>query len=396
MHIRDIQSVSERRNLLSQEVGIDMNAIAFGISDEKEASQKHNEGMIGYTPVPLGIAGPVFVNAILRTRKTEIREQKTVYIPLATTEGALVASINRGCKAIRESGGVEAEASIIGATRSPIYRTKSANDAIKLAILLEQQKDALGIVTKTTSSHSDLIRIKAVPVGTDVYCQLYFDVGDAMGLNMATIAANEISLYIETHFACKTIAIAGNFDADKKPAAIHAREGRGRRVVARVAIPHEVMQSVLKVTPEKFIDVLEAKVVVGSRLAESLGSNAQAANIFAAIAIATGQDPAHTVEASFTQVHAKQRVGSQETVITAHMPSLMVGTVGGGTGLAAQRSALRLMGIAGGDNGHNGLRLASYVGTAILAGELSLIASLAEGTLASSHARLARGKGARG
>jgi hydroxymethylglutaryl-CoA reductase (NADPH) len=352
--------------------------------------------MIGYTPVPLGIAGPVFVNAILRTRKTEIREQNTVYIPLATTEGALVASVNRGCKAIRESGGVAVEASIIGATRSPIYRTKSVKDAIKLAILLEQQKEALGVVTKTTSSHSDLIRIKAVPVGTDVYCQLYFDVGDAMGLNMATIAAHEISLFIETHFGCKTIAIAGNFDADKKPSAMHAREGRGRSVEAKLTMRNEVMQRVLKISPDKFIEVMEAKIIVGSRLADSLGSNAQAANIFAAIAIATGQDPAHTVEASFTQIHAKHRVGSEETVITAHMPSLMVGTVGGGTGLAAQNSALRLMGIAGGENGLNGLRLASYVGAAILAGELSLIASLAEGTLASSHARLARGKGAGG
>ncbi|MCR4263776.1 MAG: hypothetical protein NUV98_03610 [Candidatus Roizmanbacteria bacterium] len=182
------------------------------------------------------------------------------------------------------------------------------------------------------------------------------------------------------------MAIAGNFDIDKKPAVLNSISGRGKRVWAEVLFPKNIVSSVLKTTPDKIEKVWKAKCMIGSALSGSIGFNAQYANIVAAIFIATGQDPAHVVEGSngITTVEIQK---NGDLYCSVYLPSLMVGTVGGGTGLATQKEALSIMGVSG--NG-KAQEFAEIIAGTVLAGEISLLASLAEGSLARAHETLAR------
>ena len=152
----------------------------------------------------------------------------------------------------------------------------------------------------------------------------------------------------------------------------------------------KVLREVLKTTAKKFFDVWQAKCVTGSILSGSLGLNAQFANVVAAIFLATGQDPAHVTEGSLGITNAE--VMGENLYVSVYLPDLMLGTVGGGTGLATQAEALSILGIKGGNGGKNSEKLAQIVGGTVLAGEISLLASLSEGTLVKAHRKLGRGE----
>ena len=238
-------------------------------------------------------------------------------------------------------------------------------------------------------------------VGKYRYVRFVFDTQDAMGMNMATIATQKLVAFIETNTQAKCLSVAGNYDVDKKPSWLNLIEGRGIKVWAEVVIPESVVKAVLKVTPQIFYEAWLAKCMYGSILSGSLGFNAQFANIVAAVFLATGQDLGHVGEGSLgvttTEVISSQfTVGSgqkkNDLYVSVYLPDLMVGTVGGGTGLPTQQEALNLLGVAGGDRGSNSKRLAEIIAAAVLAGEISLLASEAEGTLAKAHQKLGRGK----
>jgi hydroxymethylglutaryl-CoA reductase (NADPH) len=186
------------------------------------------------------------------------------------------------------------------------------------------------------------------------------------------------------------VSLSSNYCVDKKPAWINVIEGRGFRVWAEVTLTKGVLQGVLKTTAKNMYDVWVSKCMIGSAVAGSMAFNAQFANIVAAIFLATGQDIAHVVEGSLGITTAE--ITGEDLYMSVSLPDLMVGTVGGGTGLPTQKEALAVLGIAGGDSGNNSKKFAEIIAAAVLAGEISLLASLSEGSLARSHARLARGK----
>jgi hydroxymethylglutaryl-CoA reductase (NADPH) len=204
-----------------------------------------------------------------------------------------------------------------------------------------------------------------------------------MGMNMVTIATQALCEFIEQETGFTCVTVAGNFDIDKKPAWLNFIEGRGIKVWAEAILSPEIIKDVLKTTPQKIFDVWYGKCVLGSIMSGSMGFNAHFANIIAAIFIATGQDPAHIVEGSIGVTTTKV-LPDGNLYVSVYLPDLMIGTIGGGTKLKTQKEALAIIGAK------NVLEFGEVIGAAVLAGEISLLASLAERTLAGAHKKLGR------
>ncbi len=372
MNIRSHSTVKDRREALERELSVELKNIGECTVDESVASTRNCENMIGAAQIPMGIAGPLLLN------KTEY------YIPLATTEGALVASINRGCKAITTSEGAWVDSYKIGATRGPVFKVQSLSQSKELFSFVNNHEDELRSVASETSSHLTLTKTIMTGVGKYMYLRFSFDTQDAMGMNMVTIAADQLSKYIAERTGIPLIAVAGNIDADKKPAWSHAIQHRGIEAWAECTLSVDVLKNILKTTAKKVYEVWLSKCMIGSALSGSIGFNAQMANVLSAMFIATGQDPAHVVEASVGMTTAEV-VNTDDLYMSVFMPDLMIGTVGGGTGLGTQKEALSILGVK------TSQKLAEVIAGSVLAGEISLLASLSVGTLAQSHQRLGRG-----
>lgn len=373
--LSEFKTVADRRNYIARQTNTLLDAIGKTLSTE-DANNAHCENMIGAVAIPLGIAGPIAL-------KTEEEVNKNYYLPLATTEGALVASVNRGCKAITQSGGASVYIKKVGTTRGPVFETRSLQESMKVKAWLVEHEQQVAQIAQKTSNHLTYLKMDIHIVGTLIYLRLYFDTDDAMGMNMVTIATKAVCDFIvqNTNATCKSVA--GNMDIDKKPAWINSINGRGRSVWADVIVGAATVSQVLKTTPEKIHEVWLAKCMVGSALAGSLGYNCHFANIVAAFFAATGQDLAHTVEGSIG-ITTTKLVDNGALYISIFAPDIMVGVVGGGTGLSTQKQARELIGAKKPDE------LTEALAAAILAGELSLLASLAEGSLTNAHMQLGR------
>ncbi|GBF09541.1 3-hydroxy-3-methylglutaryl-coenzyme A reductase [Aeropyrum pernix] len=374
-----------RRLYLERLTGASLSSVASTILDFQELYGRNIENPIGAVQVPVGIAGPLRINGDYA--------RGDFYIPLATTEGALVASVNRGAKAITLSGGARAKVIKDGMTRAPLLWTPSVYEAHRLAMWVEDRIEDLRSVVAGVTRHGRLQHIYPYIIGNLVWLRLSFSTGDAMGMNMVTISSDRICRYIEENYDgdAKCIALSGNMCTDKKPAAINKILGRGKYVVAEAIIKGEVVKNVLKTTPQNINLVNVTKNLLGSAAAGSHSFNAHFANIIAAIFIATGQDAAQVVESSMGYTWTEVR--GEDLYISVTLPSLEVGTVGGGTRLPTQRELLALLGVAGGGDppGSNALKLAEIIASAVLAGELNLLSAIAAGQLARAHELLGRG-----
>lgn len=338
------------------------------------------ENVIGYVPIPLGIAGPLFLDGQL------------FYIPMATTEGCLVASTNRGCRAVSKTG---VKSSIVrdGMTRGPVVRFPSAEKASEAMTWLENEEN-FKIIKERFDSSSRFARLTKLNVriaGRYLFIRFVAITGDAMGMNMLSKGTEEALKFTRSEFPeMEILSLSGNFCTDKKAAAVNWIEGRGKSVVCEAIIPEHVIQSVLKTTVHTLVDVNISKNLIGSAMAGSLGGfNAHAANIVTAIYIATGQDPAQNVSSS-SCITIMEPWGphGEDLYISCTMPSIEIGTVGGGTILPAQASCLEMLGVKGPhleNPGENAKQLARIVCGTVLTGELSLMAALATGHLVKSH-----------
>ena len=378
MSLKNIKTIGERRKFLEKETGVTLEHISVFPDNLKIASEKNCENMIGAVQIPLGVAGPI------KIRGNYARGE--FYLPLATHEAALVASVNRGCKAVTLSGGVNVVAENAGITRGPVFQTKSLKDSHEFKDWLEKNFPRLAEIAQSTSSHLSLLKQKISIIGKNVFVRFSFDTSDAMGMNMATYATDKIASYIRQEIKVECLSLAGNFDLDKKPSYLNFSEGRGKKVWAEAVLSPQTVREVLKTTPEKIHKLAVTKCYLGSIMSGSLGFNAHFTNMIAAIFLATGQDAAHVVEGSLGITATDMSGGS--LYISIYLPDLPVGTIGGGTGLPAQSEALRLLGVYGGRDGKNSMKLAEIIGAGVLAGELSLLASLAQGSLAQAHRKL--------
>ena len=373
MTLKDFKTTKERREYIEKTLKIKLEKIAQIETDEENI---HCENLIGSTTLPLGVAGS------LKIQNSEFKIQN-YFIPLATTEGALVASVSRGCKAINLSGGSTSYVEEVGVTRGPVFVTSGLKESFEFKKWLDDNFNLLKVEAEKTSSHLKLKKLGTRIAGNYVYIRFYFATGNAMGMNMVTIATDSISRLVELKTKVKCIAVSGNFCIDKKPAWLNFISGRGKRVWSEVILKKEIVNEVLKTTPEKFFEVWLSKCMIGSAMSGSLGFNAHFANIVSAFYGATGQDLAHIVEGSMGMTITKV-LENGDLSVSVYLPSVMLGTVGGGTKLKIKQEALSIIGAK------NSVELAEVLGGAVLAGEISLLSSLAEGTLSCAHSKLGR------
>jgi len=317
---------------------------------------------------------------------------------MATTEGCLVASTMRGAKAMNAGGGVTTSLSHDGMTRGPCVKFPSIarSGAAKRWLDSEEGFRVVKKAFDSTSRFARLNGLKTAMAGNRLFIRFSAFTGDGMGMNMISKGV-EHALAVITNEAgfgdMEIVSISGNFCTDKKPAAVNWILGRGKSVCAEAIVPAKTVRGVLKSSVDEMVQLNVEKNLIGSAIAGSIGGfNAHAANLVTAVFIATGQDPAQNVESSncmtlmdktYLPPHLLARLtlsANGDLHITVTMPSIEVGTIGGGTILEPQAAMLDMLGVRGPHPtfpGANAQKLARIVAATVLAGELSLCAALA-------------------
>lgn len=374
--------VEKRWALLPQVTADAKGVVADETSLAGHAAFAHNiENFIGTVKVPVGLAGPLRVNGIAA--------QGDYYVPLATTEAALVASYNRGACVITLAGGCTTMVLSEGVGRAPAYAFHSLLEAGNFVQWCVVNTEGLRTVAETTTRHGKFKDLRFTIEGNHVYLLLEFTTGDASGQNMVTIATQAVCDFIaencpvkpEYHF------VEGNMSGDKKASAQSFQSVRGKKVSAEVRLPRKVVERHLHTTPEKMVDYWRMSAL-GGVMSGTIGVQGHYANGIAALFIACGQDAACVSEAAVGVTRFE--VGSEgELYAAVTLPNLIVGTVGGGTGLPSQRACLEILGLAGAGHAR---AFAEVCAALALAGELSIIAALSAGQFAGAHERLARGR----
>lgn len=374
-----------RKRSVELMTGRPLQELAFGGFDYSAVVGQCCEMVIGHVQIPTGVAGPLLLDGC------------EYMVPMATTEGCLVASTNRGCKAIHLSGGATSILLRDGMTRAPVVRFQRAHRAAELKFYVEEVNnfDTLSVIFNRTSRFARLQYIQCALAGRNLYMRFSCSTGDAMGMNMVSKGVQNVLEYLQDVFPdMEVISVSGNFCADKKATAVNWINGRGKSVVCEAVITGDVITKVLKTSVASLVELNSVKNLSGSAIAGALGGfNAHAANIVSAVFIATGQDPAQNVESSHCITMMEPTNGGLDLHVSVTMPSLEVGTIGGGTQLPSQAACLNLLGVKGANAdlpGANAQKLARIVAGAVLAGELSLMSALAAGHLVKSHLKYNR------
>ncbi|KAK8311073.1 hypothetical protein V6Z11_D02G224600 [Gossypium hirsutum] len=305
-----------RREALQRLTGKSLSGLPLDGFDYESILGQCCEMPVGYVQIPVGISGPLLVNG---------REYS---VPMATTEGCLVASTNRGCKAIHLSGGATSVLLKDGMTRAPCVRFGTAKRAADLKLYLEDPDnfETLSVVFNRSSRFGRLQGIKCAIAGKNLYIRFTCSTGDAMGMNMVSKGVQNVLDFLQTDFPdMDVIGISGNYCSDKKPAAVNWIEGRGKSVVCEATIKGDVVRKVLKTSVESLVELNMLKNLTGSAMAGALGGfNAHASNIVAAIYIATGQDPAQNVESSHCITMMEAVNDGKDLHVSVTMPSIEV------------------------------------------------------------------------
>ena len=374
-----VELVGARQRFVTERLGAPLQHVTR-FSFTPESTIGNIESLTGAAQVPIGIAGPLLVHG--EHAKGEF------LIPMATTEGTLVASYNRGIEVLNRSGGVTCTVSADRMQRAPVFIFDSAREARDFAAWVQSRLDDLRRVADATSRVGRLQRIESYLAHRFAFLRFDYSTGDAAGQNMvgrATMAACE---WIAANFpAVRHYFLDSQFGSDKKVSHINSLRTRGKRVTAEVTIPRAVLQERLHVTPEE-VRYWAGVGSIGSHLAGATNNGLHAANAIAAIFIATGQDVANVVEGSAAVTYVEV-TPSGDLYAAITIPSLIVATHGGGTHLATQRECLEIMGCYGTDKAQ---KLAEIIAGVVLAGELSLGAAIVTMEWVSAHERFGRNR----
>ncbi|ELC0657685.1 hydroxymethylglutaryl-CoA reductase [Vibrio fluvialis] len=344
------------------------------------AYEKNIEYFIGTVKVPVGVAGPLRINGL--------HANGDYLIPLATTEAALVASYHRGSRLITAAGGASAMLLNEGVSRTPVFAFYNLAQAGQFVAWVTTQYDIFKSITQSTTAHGKLHDINVTLEGNHVYLVFEYLTGDASGQNMVTIATNAVFEFIMQHSPIEPeyAFLDGNLSGDKKANSHVLRSVRGKKVTAEIHLTAALVKKYLHTTPEKMVQFGQM-TTLGGALSGSIGVNAHYANALAALYVACGQDAACVAESAvgITRMEVNKHGGLYASVT---LPNLMVGTVGGGTGLPSQKACLDILGLAG--NGH-ARALAEVAAGLCLAGELSIVGAFSAGHFSRAHHKLARG-----
>ena len=329
------------------------------------------ENVIGAVQVPVGVAGPLVVHGD--------HARGAFYVPFATTEGTLVATYQHGMRAVAKAGGVNA--CVVGDQLdiTPVFVTRDLASARALAEWVRDHVEMLREAAESTTRHGRLTGVTPHILGRETLVQFTFSTGDAMGMNMVNIAVGRAAQLIADTLAVERWYLRSNYSSDKKPAAINLHRAYGKEVLADVTIPGYVVHNFLGATAEQIVDYVRSAQQASAH-AGMLGFNAHFANGLAAVYIACGQDAAQVVNASIGFVSGD--VVDGDLYASVRLPNLVVGTVGGGTGLPTQRECLAMLDCAGEGKAR---KFAEIIGAALLCGELGIGSALASGRFAKAH-----------
>ena len=349
--------------------------------------QSNCENVVGYVRVPVGAAGPIRINGSEYTA------------PMATTEGALVSSVCRGMKVLNQCGGVKAVSREVGITRAPILSCDDIATASQTKARLEADLPTLQAIFERTTKFGKLVSASTQQAGNLLYVRFQAHTGDAMGMNMISKGVHSVMEYVQQNYPGVSMhSLSGNTCSDKKMAAINWILGRGKFVSVEATLEEEAVRRVLHTSVPDLLSLHVEKNLVGSALAGAIGgNNAQVANVVGAMFAATGQDAAQVGTSSLSILHMRA-VPQNKLYVSLTMPSIEVGTVGGGATLDDQAMCLRMIGIDQSKDqtakayvaGTNSQKLARVICATALAGELSLLAALRSNDLVSAHMALNR------
>ncbi|MGI9294782.1 MAG: hydroxymethylglutaryl-CoA reductase [Pseudomonadales bacterium] len=368
-----------RQDFVAQQTETELNHIGQ-YSFEPATLAGNIENFTGVAQVPVGLAGPLTINGEYA--------QGEFYIPMATTEGTLVASYNRGMRLLSECGGVKTTITEQFVQRSPVFMFDDARQARDFGKWVEQHLPQIKDAAESTTSVGKLSHIEQYAVGCLRYLRFNYTTGDAAGQNMvgkATFAACEWIKQNHPDKAC--YMLSGNIDTDKKHSHINVLHTRGKRVIAEAIIRNDALQHLMGVDTARLYKARQISNT-GAFLANSSNNGAHAANGITALFIATGQDAANVAE-SHAAISFSKLLDSGDYYWSITLPALIVATYGGGTGLATQRECLEMLGCYG-TGGAN--KLAEICAATVLAGETSLGSAVLAGDWVTSHDELGRNR----
>lgn len=367
--------ISHRREWLSKKFNIDLHHIG-NYSFEPQDVKGNIENMIGVAQVPIGIAGPLKVNGEYA--------KGDFYIPMATTEGSLVMGFQWGMQAINLAGGANVKILKDKVHISPVFLLNNLKQCLKFEQWVNEHFEEIKREAEKTTKYGKLLSIEPRITGNKVILIFYYTTGDAAGQNMVAIATDTACRFIFEKTGFK-FYLKSNFSSDKKASAFNYLEGYGKSVMAEISIPAKITKKVLNAMPEDFYDLYQS-YVTGSTLAGMVGMNGHFANGLAALFIACGQDAAHIAN-SYMGVASWECIKNNSLYISVYLPSLVVGTVGGGTNLGTQKEGLEILDCYGSGKVN---KFAEIVAVTALAGEIAIGSSIAKENFIQGHMKYAR------
>jgi len=338
------------------------------------------ENFIGVAQVPIGVAGPLLVNGE--------HARGTFYVPLATTEGTLVASYNRGMKLVYAAGGVRTTVVADVMQRAPAFGFDSAREARAFGDWVTASFAAIKAEANATTRAGRLHDIEQFPASRFMFLRFNYTTGDAAGQNLTGKATLSACAWIRAHYAgIRDFYLEANLATDKKSSHVNILRTRGKRVVAEATIPERLARQIMRTTPAEMFRARQVSNL-GGLLAGVNNNGNHSANGIAALFTATGQDIANVAESSAALVHT-ELLADASYYYSITIPALIVATYGGGTGLPTQRECLELLGCYGPGQVR---KFAEIVAATVLCGEISLGAAVVAGEWVQAHERLGRNR----
>jgi len=373
------EQAARRRDFVEAKTGARLDTIArFAI--DPQVTRGNIENFIGAVQMPLGLAGPL--------RIVGEHAQGDFYVPLATTEGTLVASYSRGMRVVSESGGVRTTVVKHSMQRAPVFLFGNALEAREFGQWLKDEFAAIKAAAETTTRSGKLIDIEQYPVANMLYTRFCYTTGDAAGQNMTGKATFVACEWIKTHHPGKPdYILSGAIDTDKKHSAMNLIQTRGKRVIAEFTLKREIASRLLRIDTADLYRYRQI-AAVGALQAGAAYSGAHSANGIAALFIATGQDEANVAE-SHAGITYGQLLENGDYYWSVTLPALICATYGGGTGLPTQRECLEMLGCYGQGKAD---KFAEIVAAVVLAGDVSLTSAVLAGDWVTSHEALGRNR----
>ena len=370
--------VAERRAWVEKRTDAALSHV--GESQVPTAGMRGNiENLIGTAQMPLGVAGPLKVAGE--------HADGTFYVPLATTEGALVRSYERGSVALTRAGGAQVRIYRDENRVSPVFFFDTAAAAHAFAVGLDDDLPAIRERAESTTAHGKLLRLETHPLGRQVVVAFCYDTADAQGMNMIVKATEAGCRWIMEHSEARRYYIFSGMNSEKRASGYLLPGGKGKKVVAGALLPAQVVRAYLHATPQQMHDLWQ-HTVLGHMQANAIGYCGHYANGLTAMFIACGQDVANVANSS-VGITNFELTEEGDLYASVTLPSLSVATVGGGTGLGTSRECLEMLGCLGTGKAR---KLAEIVAAAVLAGELSMGAAIASGEFVEAHEAYGRNR----